>query len=940
MKFLYKKLIVCFISIIAGISVGAQSLTAKKLTVTPDVKIGKLSNGLTYYIRKNEEPKDRAELRLVVKAGSVLETEQQAGLAHFIEHMAFNGTKNFEKQELVDFLEKSGVNFGADINAYTSFDETVYQLQLPTDSPLVFKKGFQILEDWAHNVSFDTAEIDKERGVVIEEWRSGQGAGERIRSKTFPVLLKGSQYAIRIPIGTKANLDTFKYATLKQFYKDWYRPDLEAVFVVGDVDVNQVEQMIKQHFASIPKTVNPKPRIKYGIPAQNATQTVIVTDPEQRYNVVSIYYKQPAIPEAQTDLEYRESIVRSLFNSMISSRLQEISQKPDAPFLGANTSYGKLIGLYSDKDALTIAAAAKNGAGILTATEALLQENERVRQYGFTQGELDRAKAATLSGMENIYNERNKQESSTLVEELIRNFIYKEPVPGIEKEYAMYKQYLPGITLKEVNDLIGRWIKPTDRAIIVTAPEAEKDKLPTEAQMLALISKKQGKTMAYEDKVLKGDLLVRKPVAGKIVDEKKIDSIGVTELSLSNGAKVVLKPTNFKNNQVLISAISRGGSSLYNDTDYLSASNATTVTLYGGVGNYDAVSLQKELAARQVSISPFIGQYSEGISGSSTPKDLQTAFQLIYGYFTEPRKDSTMFQVLKQQLVASLANKGKDPSSVFSDSVSYIMGNYNIRRQPLTLDRVDEIKLDKAYSVYRDRFSDAGDFIFTFVGNFDVDSLKPYIETYIASLPARGRKENWKDVGIRFPKGVINKVIKKGRESKSTVRITFTGTTEYSDLEATQLDQLAKVLEIRLREILREDQGGVYSVGVGANINREPVNTYSVTLSFGCAPENVDKLTGLAMEEIKNMKANGGAQTNIDKVIAEDTRGMQISVKENNYWLYNLQDKYYYNEDPKNLLQDAAMVKKLTVARTKEMANKYFNTENMIKIVLMPEGNS
>ncbi|WP_018616708.1 M16 family metallopeptidase [Segetibacter koreensis] len=942
MKFFYKELVVCLIVIVTGVSVNAQhpttesshTLIGKKLPVTPDLRIGKLPNGLTYYIRKNDEPKDRAELRLVVKAGSVLENDKQVGLAHFTEHMAFNGTKHFEKQELVNFLEKSGVNFGADLNASTSFDETIYMLQLPTDSVAVFKKGFQILEDWAHNVSFDTAEIDKERGVVIEEWRSGQGAGERIRSKTFPVLLKGSRYAIRLPIGTKSNLDTFKYSTLTQFYKDWYRPDLEGVFVVGDIDVNQVEQLIKQHFASIPKPVNPKPRIKYGVPTQKETQTLIVTDPEQRYNVVSIYYKQPAIPEEQTDLEYRASMIRILFNAMMSSRLLEISQRPDAPFLGASTSYGRLIG---DKDAFTLAAYAKNGAGIAKATEALLAENARVLQNGFTQGELDRAKAAALSGMENIYNERNKQESSTMVEELIRNFLTKEPVPGIEKEYAMYKQYMPGITLKEVNNLITQWIKPTDRTIIVTAPEAEKANLPTEAQMVALVNKQQGKITAYEDKVMKGDLLAKKPIAGKIVDERKIDEIGVTELTLSNGAKVVMKPTNFKNNQVLISAISKGGASLYNDTDYLSASNATTVTQYGGVGNFDAMSLQKELAAKQVSVTPYIGQYSEGISGGCTPKDLATAFQLIYGYFTEPRKDTTMFSVLKQQLIASLANKGKDPSSVFSDSVSYIMGNYSPRRKPLTLDRVDEIKLDKAFSIYQERFSNASDFIFTFVGNFTVDSLKPFIETYIASLPSTNQKESWKDVGIRFPRGNISKVIRKGSESKSTVRITFTGTTQYSDLEDTQLDQFAKVLEIRLREILREDNGGVYSVGVGANITREPINSYSVTISFGCAPENVDKLTALVMEEIKNMKANGGSQTNVDKVIAEDTRGMQTSVKENSYWLYNLQDKYYFNEDPKSLLEDPLLVRKLTVERTKELANKYLNNENMIKIVLMPE---
>ncbi|MCW3106838.1 MAG: peptidase protein [Segetibacter sp.] len=934
MKFHSIKLIICFLLIITSFSVNAQTGTSKKLAASPQVKMGKLANGLTYYIRKNQEPKNRAELRLVVKAGSILENEQQLGLAHFTEHMAFNGTKNFKKQELVNFLEKSGVSFGADLNASTSFDETIYMLQLPTDSQSVFKKGFQILEDWAHNVSFENSEIDKERGVVIEEWRLGQGADERLRAKYFPVLLKGSRYAERIPIGTKQNLETFKYETVKQFYKDWYRPDLQAVVVVGDVNVEQVEQMIKQHFAGIRGPVNPKPRIKYGVPAQKETQTAVLTDPEQAYNQVMMFYKQPSIPEAQTDIEYRSSIVRGLFNAMMSSRLQEIAQKPNAPFLFGGSSYGKLIG---DKDALQLMAVAKDGKGIALATETLLQENERVRQNGFTQSELDRAKVAALSSMENAYNERNKTRSSELVGELIRNFLNKEPIPGIEKEYAMYKQYLPGIKLSEVNNLISKWIKPTDRAIVVTAPESEKNNLITESEMLALVNKKQGSLKAYEDKVMTGALLVKAPVAGKIIDEKKVNELGVTELTLSNGVKVILKPTDFKNDEILISAISKGGASLYSDSDYLSVANATTIALFGGIGNYDIMSLQKELTGKQVSVAPSIGQYSEGINGSSTPKDLPTAFQLIYGYFTEPRKDTSMFEVLKQQLTASLANKGKDPNSVFGDSVSYIMSNYNPRRKPLTVDRVAEIKLDKAFSAYQDRFADASDFIFTFVGNFNVDSLKPYIETYIASLPAVNRKESWKDVGIRFPTGVVNKVIKKGKEPKSSVRLTFTGITQYSNLEATQLDQVAKVLEIRLREILREDQGGVYGVGVGANINREPINSYSVTISFGCAPENVEKLTGLVMDEIKNMKANGGTQTNVEKVVAEDTRGLETSVKENNYWLYNLQSKYYYNEDPKNILDEPAMVTKLTVERTKEMANKYFNTDNMARLVLMPE---
>ena len=912
-----------------------QKTGDKKLSVSPKVIMGKLPNGITYYIRKNVEPKNRAEMRLVVKAGSILETDQQAGLAHFTEHMSFNGTKNFEKQELVNFLEKSGVNFGADLNAYTSFDETVYELQLPTDSPMVFKRGFQVLEDWAHNVTLDNKEIDKERGVVIEEWRLGRGANERMRAKYFPVILKGSRYAERLPIGNKENLDTFRYESLKRFYHDWYRPDLQAVIIVGDVNVKEVEGMIKQHFANIPKRLSEKPRTKYGVPLNKETNAMVLTDPEQQYNMLQIYYKQPAIGEAKTELGYRAGIVRELFNSMINDRLQEIAQKPTAPFLFANSSYGSFIG---NVDVFSLTAIAKDGKSLEPSARILLEENERVKQYGFTKTELDRAKAATMAGMEDLYNERDKTKSSDMVGELIRNFLKGEPIPGIEKEYQIYKQYLPGIFLKEVNSLIGQWIKPTDRAMLVMAPETEKENLLSEQQLLALLNKQQPPLTAYEDKVVKAPLLKVIPVAGSIISVKEINTLGVTVLTLSNGAKVILKPTNFKNNQVLISAISKGGSSLYSDADYLSASNASGITSIGGVGNFDVNSLQKELAGKQVLIYPWINNYTEGISGSAAPKDLTTAFQLIHGYFTEPRKDTSMFDVYKQQLMTTLVNKYKDPGSVFADSVSYLLGNYHFRRKPLTLDRLGEISLDKAFSIYKERFADAGDFIFTIVGNFSADSIKQNIATYIASLPGKGGNETWRDVGIRYPAGAISKTIEKGQEKKSSVKIIFTGVTTYSDLVSTQLDQMTAVLEIRLRELLREDQGGVYGVGTSAVINRVPVSSYIISISFGCAPENVVKLTNLVMDEIKNMKANGGAQVNVDKVVAEDARELETSVKENSYWLGNLQDKFYNNEDPESILQDPINIKKLTIARIKEMANQYLNTENMAKMVLMPEG--
>jgi len=907
----------------------------KPIPINPLVRKGVLPNGLTYYIRKNQEPKNRAELRLVVHTGSIMEDPNQVGLAHFTEHMSFNGTKNFEKQELVNFLEKSGVQFGADLNAYTSFDETVYQLQLPTDSADVFKKGFQVLEDWAHNVTFDNGEIDKERGVVVEEWRLGLGAGERLRAKYFPVILAGSRYATRIPIGTRQNLDTFHYETVKKFYKDWYRPDLEAVVVVGDVNMDEVEKMIKDHFAGIPKRTNERPRTKYGVPVHNDTKVAILTDPEQQYNILQIFYMQPSIPEATTENQYRAGIVRELFNAMMSDRLQEISQKPNAPFLQAASSYSKFIG---DKDALELFAVAKDGQSVAKSTEVLLAENERVRKFGFTETELDRAKKNMLSGMETAYNERDKTRSGELVEELVRNYLTGEPIPGIEFEYGLYQKFLDGIQLGEVNSLIKQWIKPTDRDVVVLSPEADKGKLISQKDMLALLNKPITNVTAYEDKVSNSPLLAQQPVPGTIKSEKKYDAIGATILTLSNGARVILKPTDFKNDEVTFSALSPGGVSVYSKEDDLSATFAATIVNYfGGIGSLDVQSLQKLLAGKQVNVSPGITPYSQGFTGSSTPKDLETAFQLLYGYFTDPRKDSAMFQVLQQQLITSLTNKGKDPGSVFSDSVQYIMTSYNPRRKPLTVDRVGEINLDRAIEIYKDRFADAGEFIFTFVGNFKVDSIKPLIEKYIASLPTTGRQESWKDVGVRSPRGVINKVIKKGQENKSTVRLYFTGMTTYSDLEATQLSQVCEALDIRLREVLREDQGGVYGVGVHGGINREPINSYSVSITFSCATENVDKLVGLTMDEIKNLKQNGAPQLNVEKVIAEDTRGLETSIKQNGYWRYNLEQKVYHNEDPVTILQDGDMVKKLTVDKTKELANKYFDETNMAKLILVPE---
>lgn len=921
--------------LLVALMVQAQTGMDAKLGIDPKVKIGKLSNGLTYYLRKNAEPKNRAELRLVVNAGSILESDQQLGLAHFVEHMAFNGTKNFKKQELVDFLEKSGVNFGADLNAYTSFDETVYELQVPTDSIHVFKKAMQILEDWAHQVSFEPTEIDKERGVIVEEWRLGRGADARMRDKYFPVILKGSQYAKRLPIGTKESIEKSPYSELTKFYKDWYRPDLQAVVVVGDIDIAETEKMIEDHFGKIPAPKTAKPRTKFGVPAFPETRTAILTDPEQPYNVVQVYYLKPEIPESKTEKEYRAGIVRDLFNQMMSSRLEEIAQKPEAPFLFGSSSYGSFIG---DKDAFSLIAVAKTAKAIEASIKTLVTENERVKQFGFVQTELDRAVKSSLSRMENMYKERDKTKSAQLLQEYVRNYLKGESIPGIEKEYEMYQKYLPTIQLAEVNALIKDWITTQNRSVVITAPEKEKEDLLTASQVTALLNAPVGKLDAYVDKVTKGALLPVEPVAGKVVNEKKYAAIETTEWTLSNGAKVILKPTKFKNDEIQFSAISWGGSSLYDDKDYVNASNASVIASIGGIGEFDIQALQKELAGKNCFVAPSIANYMQGMNGNSTTKDLETAFQLLHGYFVAPRKDANMFEVIKQQMQVQLANKDKNPASVFADSVNYIMGNYHPRRKPFSMETMQELELDKAFTIYKERFSNAGQFIFTFVGNFEMEPMKALVEKYIASLPATNKKEQWKDVGIRYPKGVVSKIIRKGKEPKASVRLSFTGEVgNISDLDELQVTQLTKALAIKLREVLREDAGGVYGVGVNGGFNREPINSYGITIQFGCAPENVDKLIDLVMEEIKNTKTNGVPPVNIEKVVAEQTRSLENDIKENSFWRFRLEQNFFRGTDPEQILQTADKIKLITVDKTKELANRLFNENNIVKLILLPE---
>ena len=916
------------------LGVHAQDDLKTTLPFDSKIKTGVLPNGMRYYVRYNKKPEHRAELRLAVNAGSTAENDDQLGLAHLTEHMAFNGTKNFKKSELVDYLESIGTKFGPDLNAYTSFDETVYMIQLPTDTESILEKGFQILDDWAHNLSHDSAEIEKERGVVVEEWRLGQGADERMRRKYWPVLFKDSRYAVRLPIGTKEIIEGSKQSTLKQFYIDWYRPDLMCVVAVGDFDVNKIEKLIKEKFSAIPAKQNPRPLKSWPVPNTPDLMIATAIDKEARYAAVELIYKQPK--EVETTVgDYRKNIVSQLYTSMLGARMSELQRQAEPPFMAAFSSYGNFVRTI---DAFTIEAICKED-GIEKALITLVTENERVRRFGFTSTELGRQKAELLRGMEEAYNERDKTESKGLSMELVRNFLDAEPVPGIEYEYNLYKKYIPGITLEEVNKLSNQWITEGANAdVIITAPDKPTLKMPTDERIREIL--KGMRTIdvkPYDDKVVNKPLLEKKPVASKVVDTKEIKEYAITEWKLANGARVILKPTDFKNDEILFSASSYGGTSLYPEKDYLTAAYSSTIVDESGLGEFDATALEKLLTGKVANVSPIVSEIQQGFNGSCAPKDLETMLQMLYQYFMAPRKDETAFKSLMEKQKGFLQNRNSDPNSIFRDTIMYAMSQYNYRYRPMTVDMLKEINPDRAFEIYKERFSDASNFTFFFVGNFKPDELKPMVETYIGGLPAPKKNESWKDLGITPPKGLVVKTVKKGIEPKSSVILRFTMPFDYNRKNRNDINALMKLVNIKLRESLREDKSGVYGVGCSASPKHYPKQSLEVTISFGCAPKNVDSLIIAAFAVINKIKNDGCNDKDLTKIKELSIRERETGLKENSFWLGVLNSNYMNGENILDLLSYTDFINNLKGEDFKRFANQYLKSENFAKFILMPE---
>lgn len=905
----------------------------QKIPVDPRITVGQLPNGLRYWIRENREPKNRAELRLVVNAGSVLEDADQLGLAHVVEHLAFNGSTHFPKQKLVDFMESIGMRFGSDLNAFTSFDDTIYLLKIPTDSAEVIQNAFLVMEDWAHNLTFDPKAIDKERGIIVEEWRLGQGADARMRDKQIPILLSGSRYAERLPDGKKEVIESFAYDTLKRFYRTWYRPDLMAVIAVGDFDRARIEELIKKHFGPIPVPPGAVPRPSYPVPDHDGTLFAIAADKEASQSVVAVYHKLPAADQSTVG-SYRRMLVERLFNDMLNDRLTEIAQKPDPPFLGAVSSRGRFVG---SKDVYVLSALVGDG-GIPRGLRAIYTEGERVARFGFTATELERRKSAALRYFERALAEKETEDSSAFAEEFTRAYLQGEPTPGIQYEYNLHKLFLPGITLDEVNALAREWMTDRNRVVMANLPEKPKIPVPTEAELRAVLEDVKSEALtAYEDTTTNAPLIPQEPQPGQIVARRTIPEVGVTEWTLSNGARVVLKPTNFKEDEILFQATSAGGVSLAEDRNLVSANTADQVIPAGGLGVFSAVDLEKKLAGKAVHIRPSIGELDEGLSASASPRDAEILFELVYMTFTAPRPDPVVFDVLKSQLKTYLENRTKSPETVFSDTLRTTLQRDQPRFRPMTVEEIPQMDLQKSLAFYRDRFADASDFTFILVGNLDMATIEPLVTRYLASLPSLHRKENWKDWRVPPPEGVVKRTVEKGVEPKSLTAIVFSGPFRDDPGNEINIRAAGQVLETRLRKLLREKLSGTYDASVRPSYTKIPREEFRMSIDLGTDPARMDEMSKAIFSEIKKLQKNGPTAKEVDEDRLAESRDYETESRENGWWLDEITESYQLGENPAAITHFPESLKLLTRASVKAAAKTYFNTKRYVQVTLYPE---
>jgi zinc protease len=916
------------------VPLAARQALQDKIPFDQAVRAGTLPNGLKYFIRKNSRPANRVLLRLAVKTGSLDEADDQQGLAHVLEHMAFNGSEHFKPGELVSYFESTGARLGPHVNAQTGFEDTIYMLDLPSDKPEIVEKGFIAFADFAGGLTLDPKEIDKERGVVIEEWRGGLGAGSRIRDKQIPILFYHSKYAERLPIGKPEILRSFPPARLKAFYDTFYRPDRMAVVAVGDTDPQKLEDLIKTAFAGLKPRTAAAPARDVTVPLHEETLVSVVSDPEVTQSSVTLLRKRPRQGET-TVADYRRALVERFFEQMLNDRFDEISRRPDAKFLGAGTGSGPLS---KDVETVSLGAGVEDGK-IADGLTAIALEAKRAREFGFGAAELERTRKWMLAYYERAYTERDKTESGSFAQEYLDYFLEDEPTPGIEYEYKLVQQLIPTITLQEVSALAKTLLSEDGRVILATSPQKSGIKVPTEADLKGALSSAAATTVtAWTDTTTTRELVEHKPEPAAITSTRKVDAVGLTIVKFANGVEAWLKPTDFKNDQVVFSMQAKGGTSLAASDDFVEALLATSYVISSGAAGLKAVDVQKQLAGKIASAAPYASLSTHGFEGSAAPAQLETALQLLYARFTQPGDDPEAFELMKRQLTALVANRLDSPEAVFGDKLEQVNTSGHYTSLPLTTARVAALDRTKMVKFYKDRFANAADFTFYMVGAFKVDEALPLLQRYVGGLPSTGAAAStFKDVGLKFPGAVQRETVKKGREPKSETVISFYAEPAANDpMEQERALAATDILELALRDILREELGQTYTVSVDLSQAPPQKGGGHVEVSFGAAPENIDKMTARVLDEVAKFKKDGPTEEQLNKVKETARRNYETSLKTNSYWLARFKAVNLYQQDPAIIATRVDRINALTIASVKDAFNKYFPTDRTTVVTLLP----
>lgn len=898
MKHLLKTSLVAIAALCCSFQQTVAQQQLPPLPFDPNVRIGQLENGLTYYIRKNALPANRVDFYIAQKVGSIQEESDQLGLAHFLEHMCFNGTTHFPGDALISYLARIGVKFGENLNAYTSIDETVYNISnVPAQTAGAIDSCLLILHDWSNDLTLSPKEIDKERGVINEEWRTRMSAMQRMQEKLLPQMFPNTKYATCFPIGTMDVIMNFKYQTLRDYYEKWYRPDLQGVIVVGDIDVDAIEAKIKTMFADIPVQANAAKREYYPVPDNKEPIIIVEKDKEQSSIQVLVQMKHEVTPdEHKNNINYfAQNYATDLISMMLNARLSELTQKANPPFIQAGVYDSKFF-VAKTKGAFSGSVVCKEGAvedGITT----LFREIERARQFGFTESEYSRARAEYLRHIESAYNERDKRKNGTFAKEYARHFLDKEPIPGIENEYNIIKQLAPNIPVAAVNQLMRMLVTEGDSNLVVAvlAPDKAGIEIPSKAAILSSIrGAKAEKLTAYVDQVSDKPLMASKPKGGKIVAEKENKLFGTTELTLSNGVKVILKKTDFKADEIQMKGVSLGGSSLFPDSEIINIKELNSVVAVGGLGEFSNVELEKVLAGKRASARASIGSLTEGVTGSCSPKDLETMLQLTYLSFTAPRQDAEAFASYKNRLKAGLQNQALNPAVAFGDSIQVALYNNHPRALQMKAELVDKIDYNKIMAMYKDRFKNAGDFTFILVGNIDVAKDKALIAEYLGALPSINRKEGFKDNQMVMRKGIYtNEFVKQLETPKSSVFVLYNGACKYDLKNSILMSMTAQIMDLVYTEKVREEAGGTYGVRVAGNVVRHPKENAYLQIAFDTDPSKKADLMKIIFAEAEKLAASGPNETDLNKVKEYMLKKQAENTKENGYWMSVL-DEYLF----------------------------------------------